>query len=113
MDEIDFLMRVTSGGVTTYEDADALIAQLDEWLNTPRGSIYGRPDWGNLFIRYKHQPTDDSTAVIIENEILPVLKRDLPALRIGGLRCDPDGVQDYTINFMTNAGLITRRISAK
>lgn len=110
MDEIDFLMRVTAGGLSTSSGNDAKLARLDEWLNTPRGSIYGRPNWGNIFTKYKHQPTDESTAVIIENESLPILRVDLPDVRILGIRCDPGGIQDYILSIMTDSGSITKEI---
>ncbi len=113
MDEIDFLMSVESGGVTTHEGEFSEMAQLDEWLHTPVGSIYGMPYWGNRLSRYKHEPTDDSMAVIIENELLIDLRRDLPNLKLSGIRCDPTGIQDYKIQFFTQNSEFSRSVSTK
>lgn len=113
MNEVDFLMRVESGGIATHEGLEGYIAQLDEWLNTPRGTVYGNPTWGNRFFRYKHQPTDESMGVIIENEIIFDLRRDLPDVPLAGIRCDPDGIQDYSIQFLLGNEIIKRGVKVK
>lgn len=104
MEEIDFLMRLESGGLSVHEGALGIAAQLDEWLHTPVGSIYGNPFWGNRFTRYKHETTDTSMAVIIENEMLCDLRRDLPQIPLAGIRCEPASAQDYKVTFLFEGG---------
>lgn len=80
LNEIDALLDICTLGIVTHEGDDAaLVERLDEWLFTPRGTIYGYPNWGNRLSRFKHQPSDTATAVQIENDIITALRIDIPA----------------------------------
>lgn len=47
LNEIDALLDICTLGIVTHEGDDAaLVERLDEWLFTPRGTIYGYPNWG-------------------------------------------------------------------
>jgi len=84
MQEIDHLMTITTSGVKTYKSAvEALAERFREWLNTPVGSVWGNPGWGNILDEFRHEPTDLShVQVAIENRLLAKLKIDLPEIGV-------------------------------
>ncbi|MGL5103061.1 MAG: hypothetical protein ACRC6N_11130 [Plesiomonas sp.] len=107
LNEIDCLMRVDSGGVIINLGAKkAIPSQLDEWLRTPVGSIYGLPEWGHPLADFRHEPTDETVAVFIENKIVSKLRNDLPNVAISGIRCVPNSseIDMYNIIFLLPTG---------
>lgn len=114
LNEIDALLDVGPQGVIVHlgEEA-ALVERLDEWLCTPRGTIYGYPEWGHSLSRFKHEPTDTATAVQIENNIITALRDDIPALPISKIYCTPapSEIDRYNIAITLGSGtIITREI---
>lgn len=91
MNEIDSLMGADSAGVITFEgDAGSKYARLKEWFDTPEGSVYGMPSWGNPIQGYKHEPTGgDYLAIHLESKIMSKLNIDLPEVSLLGIFCYP------------------------
>lgn len=88
MNEIDALMRTDAGGVIIYEgDNAAQLAQFDEWLRTPVGSVWGLPSFGNTLADFRHEPSGNSTEIAIEAALISKLRQDLPDLTLRGIRC--------------------------
>lgn len=85
--EIDYLMTLKSTGLMTYDDTlSAKSAMLREWLDTPVGTIYGLPAWGNIISEFKHDPTESiHVQVAFESRLLQKLAEDLPSLAIKGI----------------------------
>lgn len=101
--EIDALLDVDAGGIIVHEgDREALLERLDDWLCTPRSSVYGFPDWGNRLARFKHAPQNETTAVEIEHDIIDTLRKDIPSLKIAGIVCTlVPGVSDRWVITIT------------
>lgn len=98
MNEIDSLLEVDSAGIITYEgDAAAKYARLQEWFNTPEGSVYGMPGWGNPIVSYKHEPTGwDYLALHLEGKLIEKLRIDLPEVGVMSIYCYPaNGLPEY------------------
>ena len=95
--EIDYLLKVTIDGVTTYAEDQAVAVRVEEWLDTPQGEIWGAPQWGNRLKQYKHLPICDDTAAAIENSILMKLPVDVPSAVITHISAKPQGVDTYLI----------------
>ncbi len=111
MNEIDSLMRVGSDGVNTHSgNALSLSSRLDEWLETPEGSIYGLPGWGNNLARFKHEPTNVFTEVAIENSVITKLRIDIPELKLIGIRCQELSVDIYKVDFLVPEGIISKSL---
>ena len=47
--EIDYLMQMDESGVIVHEGEAAAINNVTEWMDTPRGQVFGNPAWGNGF----------------------------------------------------------------
>ena len=106
--EVDYLMALDESGVITYAGNEALANNVAEWLNTPRGHVYGRPGWGNELALFKHEPPTEDTAVAMENSILIGMQRDLPNLQVTGILCSPDAQETdlYRVEIMTQEGFV-------
>lgn len=112
MNEIDALLEIGPNGIIVHDgDEAALVERLDEWLCTPRGAIYGYPDWGNRLSRFKHEPPDTPTAVQIENDIINSLRVDIPALTINKIVCSPvaSAPDRYDIAVVLGSGAVIER----
>jgi phage baseplate assembly protein W len=111
--EIDYLMGFSESGVITHSDANAQVNNVLEWLNTPRGSIYGRPDWGNELAQFKHEPSESTaTAMSIEFNIISTLTRDLPNIILTSIYCEPSQEEPdlYVVRLGIPSGQIEQTI---
>lgn len=106
--EIDYLLRIDESGVQLLEGAQAVVNNITEWLDTARGSIYGRPDWGNELAMFRHEPPSETTAIAIENSVIIGLARDIPSLLIAAIRCEPHETEldMYRITVSTSEGIV-------
>lgn len=98
--EVDYLMAMNESGVITHDEAMATLNNVQEWFDTPRGEIYGRPGWGNELAEFKHEPTgSEYTAMDIEFSIIHGLTRDIPSLVINAIYCNahPTEIDRYNI----------------
>lgn len=88
--EVSYLMDLNESGVITYDNRHADLNNLAEWLDTPRGSIYGVPEWGNELANFKHEPTGSmAVAIAIEFSVIKGVMRDLPNIVIDSIYCEP------------------------
>jgi hypothetical protein len=116
MNEIDSLMRTDFGGVVIYEGENASkVAQFDEWLHTPAGSVWGLPTFGNTMKDFKHEPSGNATEIAIEAAMITKLNIDLPELGLLGIRCNTaTGFFDlYEISFIFPFGSLTTKITSE
>lgn len=112
-DEIDYLMESNESGVIVWQDANSQLNRIREWLDTPMGTVYGWPDWGNELAQFKHEPTkSDYTAVNIEFAVLTGIARDLPGIVVQQIRCDEaeDEIDEYVITIGTQYGIVSQVI---
>lgn len=108
--EINYLMSLDESGVILHEDdAESMANNIKEWMDTPRGQVYGNPDWGNDFGKFKHEPHNDATAVGLEGMILTGLPRDVQNVQIYAIWCEPDATEldKYSVEVVTNAGTLS------
>lgn len=83
-------MGLSESGVVTHSGVDADVNNVLEWLDTPQGSVYGKPEWGNPLAKFKHEPThSDITAMNIEFAIVEKLPIDLPHIVLVSIFCEP------------------------
>lgn len=111
--DIDYLMSLDESGVIVYDDAEAIANNIKEWMDTPKGHVYGNPAWGNNFSAFKHEPHNETTAISIESMILVGLPRDIPSVQIHSIWCEPDAteIDKYTVEIVTNAGAVSTALA--
>jgi hypothetical protein len=114
MAEINHLMALDAGELTVHlSDDEAQIAQINLWLDTPKGQYWGRPAWGNRFSMFKHEPVGDANtfSAIFENLLLLDIRQDLPFISvqsIGVVRLEFDRVE---LTLLTSQGLLRRLLN--
>lgn len=116
MNEIDALMRTDAGGVVIYEgNAASQVAQFDEWLRTPVGSIWGWPGWGNNLSDFKHEPSGNSTEIAVEAALMTKIRQDLPSLGLQAIRCNTvtDHFDLYWVTFVFPFGTLSTNITSE
>ncbi|RAU45274.1 hypothetical protein DBY68_016785 [Pseudocitrobacter sp. RIT415] len=111
--EIDYLMSLTSTGLRTYNtELEAKAAALKEWIDTPVGSVYGLPAWGNILSEFKHDPIgSDRVQVAIESRLLQKLSEDVPSLKIKGVSFAGQEFDLGVITIRIPEGTITSGVS--
>lgn len=110
MREIDFLLNVNSLGVVVFEDGEAAMNDIREWILTPVGDIYGMPWWGNSLYMFRHYPANELLEIQIESHIATKLPVDIPFVTIKGIRVLAQGVDDIVVTINTSHGLIQEKL---
>ena len=87
--ELDHLLAIDEAGVIGYDDELAIAERVQEWCDTPVGSVWGDPRWGCSLDQYRHEPLSDDTAAMIESTIAIDLARDLPSINLAAIRVTP------------------------
>lgn len=107
--EIDYLMQMDESGVIVHEGEAAAINNVTEWMDTPRGQVFGNPAWGNGFAAFRHAPPSEAVEIGIENMIVTDLPRDVVGVVVRGVRCSasPSQVDIYHVQIDTNIGFVS------
>lgn len=94
------------------QQVSKLVEDLILFLNTEKGTLFGRPDYGTNLQEYLFEPTVSSTAEAIRNEIISAIKRSYPDLKVE--RVDIDFILNginvkiyYSINLNGTIQLLT------
>lgn len=112
--EIDYLMRLDESGVIVHEGDAAAVNNVTEWMDTPRGHVYGNPAWGNDFAAFRHAPPSEAVEIGIENMIVTGLPRDVVGVVVKGVRCSASKseLDKYHVGVDTNLGFISHIVTA-
>jgi hypothetical protein len=112
-DEIDYLMQLNESGVIVHEGDAATINNVTEWMDTPRGHVYGNPGWGNSFIQFRHEPPSEAVEIGIENMIVTDLQRDVAGVVVKGIRCSASSknLDVYNVIIDTNLGFVSHPLT--
>lgn len=115
MREIDHLLTLSTDGIKTYSsEVTALGERFREWLNTPVGSIWGNPGWGNILPEFKHEPTGKNhIQVAMENRLLAKLRSDLSEMNIRSVSIFEREIDLLVIKIGIKQGVISAVISGK
>lgn len=103
--EIDHRLKIADGQLVTYE-----LRQIEEkvkwWLITPQGERWGFPSWGHKLIMFKHDPPSTSTEIAMESHIFEKLPRDIPSVRIHGIKVESINAHETLLYLDTPFGLV-------
>jgi len=88
--EVDFLFDSNSAGIRIYTNQEAIQNRLENWISTPRGTFWGRPNYGHTLRKFLHEPPTETLAMSIESELADTLIDDLPEVEIQWLRVKPN-----------------------
>lgn len=106
---IDYLMTLNDQGVVVHKQSDVISNDLTEWMDTPRGTVFGAPSWGHDLNRFKHEVMNEDLAVSVENSVARGLLRDLPVLSsVSSVSVSATNFDQYQIVIITPYGKISR-----
>lgn len=109
IESIDYLLELDEQGVIVHRESGVILNNITEWLDTPRGSVFGKPSWGNELHKFKHETMNDDLAISVENLIIRGLIRDLPIFTSAStVTVRSDDFDRYAISIITPYGTISR-----
>jgi hypothetical protein len=85
IEEFDHLLAGDPAGLATHQDNNALEDRIQEWLETPEGTIADLPWWGNRLGAIKHEPQGVSLQVKAEMSIVEKLPLDVRNVQVKGI----------------------------
>lgn len=88
IEEFDHLLRGDLTGIARYENSTALDDRIQEWLETPEGTVADMPWWGNNLSALKHEPIGVNLQVIAEMRIARKLPVDVKNIDVRGIRVE-------------------------
>ena len=77
-----------SEDVEKYEDESALADRVEEWLETPQGTMAHHPAWGHNLGQFKHDPLSRDLPVLMEMAIAEKLPIDISDIVLLGIDVD-------------------------
>lgn len=66
----------------TTQQVAKLVEDLILYLNTPVGTLFGRPDYGTRLQEYLFEPTTTTTGEAIRQEVVRAVQRSYPTLKL-------------------------------
>jgi len=84
--EYNYLLSSSSDSdIEKFSDGDALGNRINEWLETPVGTIADWPEWGNNLNAFKFEPQGINLEVAMELAIVEKLGNDVKDLIFVGV----------------------------
>lgn len=88
MQELDFLFSSDPNGFVVHNNQAAVQNRMENWISTPRGSFFGKPNWGHTLRQFLHEPPTDTLLMLIEAELAETLEEDLPMVELVWVRAE-------------------------
>lgn len=105
--EIEHRLEISDGQLVTYTLRE-IEAKINWWLVTPQGERWGDPSWGHKFIMFKHDPPSISTEIAMESHIYEKLPKDIPSVRIHGIKVESLNAHETMLYLDTPFGLVKK-----
>lgn len=86
MDELDYKLEIDSHGLEVHKEGLAINNNIEEWLDTPEGTVANNPAWGHNLKPLQFEPDGEETSILIEMAISQKLPLDVRGLRIVAVR---------------------------
>lgn len=83
--ELDYLLELDTGGAKKYKGNDAMDSRINEWLDTPEGTVADDPSWGNPFRRFQFDPISPFFEVEVQMAVAGKIRQDIPSLAMIGI----------------------------
>jgi len=78
------------GGFNLSKGSKTINESLDTILNTPKGSVFMRPEYGSNLHKYIFEQNDNILTALLENEIQDALTLWEPRINIISINCVTD-----------------------
>ncbi len=85
IEELDYLMELDEAGIVSTADETALNGRIQEWFDTPQGTVADAPAWGHNLLPLKFEPPGANSSVMAAMNILEKMPRDIGNLLMYGV----------------------------
>jgi len=106
--EINHLMELSvspQNVLSIHTGAEALNERIQEWFETPAGTVANLPSWGNTLAGLKHEPLSTQLEVTMEAAVFKKLSEDC-GFAISGIRVDFLDFDYCRIKILYGSGLL-------
>jgi hypothetical protein len=115
LEEYDHLMGLSIAPqdiIATYSDADALNDRIQEWIETPEGTLADLPGWGHKLGVLQHEPPSSNLEVMMEFRIVKKLASDC-GVPIYGVRVDFRDIDICRVQILYKGGIFNRGVNIR
>lgn len=109
--ELDYKLAIDVDGVIEVDQDNAIGARVAEWLDTPKGEVWGAPQWGNNLTQYRHEPVNSDTEAAIENSIMLSLPTDVSGVVINAISAKATEFDKYEITIQLPTTTIVKEVT--
>ena len=112
LEELDHLMELSispQDALARYEGPDALNDRIEEWFETPEGTIADLPFWGNMLWMFQHEPPSVHLEVFMEAKIIKKLSSDC-GVPINGIRIDFLDIDSCRVQILYKGGFFDSEV---
>lgn len=115
LEEYDHLMGLSTAPqdvLTTYSGADALNDRIQEWFETPEGTVADMPGWGNSLGALQHEPPSSNLEVMMEFRIVKKLAADC-GIPIYGVRVGFWDIDICNVQILYGGGMFNSEVKIR
>lgn len=113
IEELDHLMGLSAAPqdvLIKYSGPNALNDRIQEWFETPEGTIADMPSWGNTLSALQHEPPSTNLEVVMEARIVKKLAVDCD-VPIYGIRLTFWGIDICHILIQYGGGMFDSEVN--
>lgn len=88
IDELHHLMNTSPTGIKKVSGAYGMVDRIEEWLQTPQGTLIDMPSWGHNLKPFQHEPPGESLNVMLEMAIANKMPMDIDNLMVNGIKAE-------------------------
>lgn len=110
IEEFDRLLAGDSAGLAVYQDSAALEDRIQEWLDTPEGTVADIPWWGHRLAAIKHEPQGVNLQVKTEMAIVEKLPLDVRNIEMRGILVESMGIDMVRVVVQYQLGTFTGEV---
>ena len=82
IEEKSYLLNTSEYGLTLFQDAAALEDRINEWFDTPAGTVADFPSWGHNLTQFKFEPPGIILNSMTEMAIIDKIRYDIPDILV-------------------------------
>ena len=113
LEEINHLMELSlspQDALAHYYGPDALNDRIQEWFETPQGTVADFPSWGNNLGPFKHEPISVHLEVMMEALIIPKLSQDC-GIQVSGIHVEALDIDKVRVVISYASGLFDSEVT--
>jgi hypothetical protein len=96
--------------IQSYKGSKAIDERIQEWMETPVGTLMDNPSWGNSLNVFKFMPQSVDLEVMLESHIVSKLPRDIMNLDIRGIKASFVDIDILSVVILSEIGVFQAEV---